>query len=71
MSNDTQGTHHYSNCLFFLGGTFPLLVSYAGQSGGQTISITATGTDGARFTNRISFAIPSKPHLLFDLDDFI
>ena len=56
---------------YSLGGTFPLLVSYAGQSGGQTISITATGTDGARFTNRITFDIPSKPHLLFDLDDFI
>ena len=63
MSNDIQGTHHYSNCLFFVGGTFPLLVSYAGQTGGQLISITATGTDEASFESRITFNIPSKQHL--------
>ena len=63
MSNDIQGTHHYSNCLFFVGGTFPLRVSYAGQTGGQLISITATGIDGASFESRITFNIPSKQHL--------
>ena len=63
MSNDLWGTCHYNNYLFFVGGTFPLLVSYAGQTGGQLISITATGTDGAIFTSSITFDIPSKPHL--------
>ena len=38
-------------------------MSYAGQTGGQLISITATGTDGASFESRITFNIPSKQHL--------
>ena len=46
-----------------IGGTFPLLVSYAGQTGGQLISIIATGTDRASFESRITFNIPSKQHL--------
>ena len=55
-------TRYSFESLFYVGGTFPLLVSYSGLTGGQLISITATGTDGARVESRISFDIPSKPH---------
>ena len=58
-----SGTDCNYKGLFSVGGAFPLLVSYVGLTGGQLISITATGTDGARFTSSITFNIPSKPHL--------
>ena len=42
----------------FLGGIFPLLVSFAGLSGEQTIVISATGSDGAVATATINFSKP-------------
>ena len=42
----------------FLGGIFPLLVSFAGLSGAQTIVISATGSDGAVASATINFSKP-------------
>ena len=44
----------------FLGGIFPLLVSFAGLSGEQTIVISVTGSDGAIATATLTFTIESK-----------
>ena len=46
----------------YIGGTFPLLVSYSGLTGRQQINITATGSDGASSQSFIVLNIGSKPH---------